>query len=292
MTFLAEEDVLNLGELELSGLIEPDDDSHVPDIDIEDYMITYYRLPYVSVEGGGIAAGGNFLTALFEALVIFGKTSRGGAAATKPTIPASKAARLFGVEGKSKGAGSATQRFAALRKKDSDINKSKAPAGAKEAASKSDAATNILKSKTFQECLAIGAGAALASAATKRQENSNNTKLIWGRTIWPSISTPPKRTTIRHPMTATNKFILLPNRASGDRLYYGACGRVPQDNEITLLQTWNGCCKYFNGENCESENALFKQTDREDGQLKGNHNDVVSSYWCNFDWNCTGAPGG
>lgn len=315
MTFIPEPDVEALSMLEVEGLIEPDDNSHVPNIQIEDYMVTITGSEHPTVDETAAAGWG----ALLKSLVRFFKSGgpAGGAAANRPTIPLQKGARLFG--GTKKGPGSGGSLFAKLRKKDSDLNNKPASTAAKEAASKSETVKNILKSKTFQECVAFGAGGTVAQVAGKRAENSYS-DLIYessygaGFTLTIDLAASTRN---NRPSPEENDNILLfiadeytdggadespdfhrqtyqdgYNRL--DRLYYEACGRVPfgVNNKITLLQTWNGCCKYYNGEDCEPETGLFKQTDREDGQLDGDHNDVVSSYWCSFDPNCTGAPGG
>lgn len=321
VTFLPEGDVSALQELELSGITEPDENSHVPDIDIEDYMVT---IGPASVSVGAIemeTAGPNF-GALIRGLVrLFRGGSPGGPAAKRPDIPYAKPSRVFG--GAGKGSGTGAQRFSDLRDPKSYRNSERAASKeAVEAAKKSNAAQNIIKNKTFQECLMVGAGAALGKATTKRDDVSparRDGSNKWetgdvGGNIKITVDLKAQKKD-NHPSPADDARILVmvadkntdggddenpdvhlftyhDNYNRNDRLFYGACGKVPIDNQITLLQTWNGCCKYFNGENCEPETGMFKQTDREDGQLDGKHNDAVSSYWCNWDPNCAGAPGG
>jgi hypothetical protein len=311
MTFLAEVDVEALGELELEGLIEPDDHSHVPDIALEDYMVTI-KLPESVTVPGTNTAGFN-PAAIAKALVRFFKGGpAGGAAAQRPPIPIQPGARLFG--GANKGEGTGSSRFAALRKGATNIIHKRARPEAKSAAGKSQAVQNILKSKTFQECLAIGAGVALGQVATKREEARNKYTTEYGSKHILEIDLDAQKKN-NYPAPEDNETTILmvmdANTDAGededpdgylstyqdnynreDRLRYEGCGSVLYSNEVTLLQTWNGCCKYYDGDNCEPETGVFKQTDREDGELRGKNNDAVSSYWCNFDRNCTGAPGG
>lgn len=315
MSFIPEADVQALGELELEGIIEPDDLSHVPDIDIEDYMVSI-TTPSVAVVNIEMETAGPNFGALVKALVrLFKGGSPGGKAAERPQIPATRPSRVFGGEGK--GLGTGAQRFGDLRRKDSLRNEKRASPQSKEAAKNSGAVQNILKSKTFQECLAVGAGTALGAAATKRQENSNKyqTDIEGGLRLIIDLDAP-KKDNFPSPEDDNRILLLVADDVTDagddetpniqlktyqdsynrdDRLYYQSCGSFAGwsvDNKITLLQTWNGCCKYYNGEKCEPDTGLFKQTDREDGQLDGAHNDAVSSFWCSFDANCAGAPGG
>ncbi|PVI06151.1 hypothetical protein DM02DRAFT_610105 [Periconia macrospinosa] len=78
---------------------------------------------------------------------------------------------------------------------------------------------------------------------------------------------------------------------------YNRPGRIPyercmafesMDNKLTLLQTWGGTCAYYDDKDCK--NFLFAQTNREDGQLRGKHDNAVSSAWCTFDLDVKRAP--
>lgn len=320
MSFLPEEDVQALDEQEFEGLIEPDAQSYVPDIEIEDYMVTITTgsrtaaVTNIEME----TAGPNF-GAIIKALVrAFKSGAPGGNAAKRPEIPVSKPARVW--SGAKKGPGTAASRYASLRKKDSYLNANGASKDAVNAASKSEKVKKILKSETFQECLSAGAGQALdalPSVHSKRQQNSNKIEKDIGGNLKLIIDLDAKeKNNYPSPEDNPNILILVADETTDagedetpnvqlktfqdgynrdDRLYYEGCGSFKGwsvNNQITLLQSWNGCCKYYDGENCEPDTGLFKQTDREDGQLKGKDNDAVSSFWCTFDPNCAGAPGG
>lgn len=62
------------------------------------------------------------------------------------------------------------------------------------------------------------------------------------------------------------------------------------DNEITAVGVKDGCCAFYDGENCEGNTFLFAMTDRQDGELTGKENDAISSVWCTFDKLCNGKP--
>jgi hypothetical protein len=310
MTFLSELDVQGLGEPELEGLIEPDDLSLVPEIDIEDYMITLVNP--VMVTGIVMETAGPNFGQLIRQLFKIGRA--GGEASKRPAIPFAKPARLFG--GNKEGSKTGSGIYNALRDAKSYINVKRAGQGSKDAAKNSGAVQNILKSKTFQECLLVGAGTALGAAATKRQETSNRyenpdvgggVKLIIDLNAEKKEMFPSPQDEMQTMLVVADDttdagsdedpdFTLMTypdgyNR--GGRLNYEGCTSMKDyslNNKITLLQTWNGCCTFYNGDNCEPETSMFAQTDREDGQLRGDHNDAVSSFWCTFNTECAGAP--
>ncbi|KAH8730567.1 hypothetical protein GQ44DRAFT_768328 [Phaeosphaeriaceae sp. PMI808] len=310
MTFLPEADVQALGEAEIEGLIEPDAKSIVPEIDLEDYMITL-RNPVVAkivME----TAGPNF-GSLIKLLFKIGRGG-GGKAAQRPNIPRAKPARLFG--GNKEGSKVGSGIFNALRSPKSYINTKRAGQASKDAAKNSGAAQNILKSKTFQECLAVGAGVALDAAVTKRQQSSNkyengnvggNVKLTIDLSAKKQENFPSPQDEMETMMVVADDItdggddeepnFTLMTYSDGynrdDRLYYESCTSLKGyslNNKITLLQTWNGCCNYYNGENCEKDTIMFSQSNREDGQLRGKDNDAVSSFWCTFKPDCAGGP--
>ncbi|CAI6340909.1 unnamed protein product [Periconia digitata] len=70
--------------------------------------------------------------------------------------------------------------------------------------------------------------------------------------------------------------------------YEGCLNLNSLDNSITLVQVWGGCCAFYDDHDCKKK--MFTQTNRENGQLRGDHNDAVSSFWCTFDENCSGSP--
>lgn len=318
MTFLPEADVSVLGELELEGITEPDDLAHVPDKDIEDYMVSIssnaddagglvargFKLNFGGGKGGGGGGGGGR-----KSLNLKGYKQWKGNAEARTMI--ARPARIFG--GKSKGPESGPVRYAELRNPRSNRNREKqARPEAVEAAKKSSAAQNILKDKTFQECLLIGAGTALGHGLTKR-ESSDRLEMIDEESqlkVVIDLQAPPSE---NHPSpvedermimmfynedtkstgnqdTRAARFTYLDNYDRYDRIPYAACGNIyDKDNDrITWLETWNGCCRYYGEHDCHM--GLFSQSDREDGKLKGDHNDAISSYWCTFDLNCAGAP--
>jgi hypothetical protein len=77
-----------------------------------------------------------------------------------------------------------------------------------------------------------------------------------------------------------------------DRLDYEGCGKAGTfDNQLTLIQTWGGCCTFYDGENCEPGTGMFSMYNREDGDLRQHgHDNSISSFWCTFDQSCAGAP--
>ena len=307
VSFLPEADTLKLGDLEIEGLIEPDDKSHVPDIDLEDWMITIER-PIFFPAVMETAGGAGIIKSLAEIFIdIFSKAKAGGKAAERPNIPISKSARVFG-----------GQRFADLRNRKSVLFGKSASGDAKAAAAKSGAVKNILKSKTFQDCLLVGAGSALGAASSKREERSNTYKAdvdADGDSYTIKIDLDAKKKNNYPAPDDTSKVLMVVADSTTDagedevpdymlstyqdsydrrdRVNYQGCSTFSGrgiNNAATLLQTWNGCCVYYNGENCEHDTSMFSQYNREDRQLRGKDNDAVSSFWCTFDSNCAGAP--
>lgn len=89
-------------------------------------------------------------------------------------------------------------------------------------------------------------------------------------------------------------------RGMANRLNYETCVSTKPywdndeedfDNSVTDVEVWGGCCIFYDDGFCEPETALFAIEEREDGQLRDNHNDVVSSVWCTFEHLCKGGPG-
>jgi hypothetical protein len=180
-----------------------------------------------------------------------------------------------------------------------------------EAAKKSGPAQNILKNKAFQECLAIGAGVALGHDLTQREgsdrwefrDDESKLNVVIDLSLQPSDMYPSPVNEDRMIIMITDidadgggdgqgtpSFTYHDNYDRYDRIPYETCGNFPDDlnDQITLLQTWNGCCKYYNDKDCKT--GLFSQYDREDNWLKEDHSNAVTSYWWTFDSNCAGGP--
>ncbi|KAF2814144.1 uncharacterized protein BDZ99DRAFT_459854 [Mytilinidion resinicola] len=203
-----------------------------------------------------------------------------------------------------------------------------------DAAKKSDLVKRIVKSETFQDCVALGATLAATEAGNiklathdvpswntttttrkhRRQDLGIATKLQNVRAGDYYISIDLDAAPMNHfpsPAEQADQTIVMvadPNtdaQPEGNpsiniqtwpdnynrnrRVVYQTCSSI-ESNDITLMQVWGGCCKFYDDEKCSPDTSLFSMTNRQDGQLKGKDNDSISSFWCTFDLNCAGAP--
>lgn len=293
LTFIPESDTTQLSDDEIEGMQEPelDPDSPIPDKDLEDYMVHIYTLPTVQIEME--TAGFPNFGALINAAEAAGKV-------------ASKAAQVFSkIGGKTGG-----KRFMDAKSLDKTT---KASDNAINAAKGSETVKRILKSDTFQECLALGATLATTAAGVKRDDAKTTMKYQNGTQVMEIDLNAEKKDWKPSPADQADTAIVMVGDQNTDaqpdgepnliiqtfpdnyyrdnRLAYQDCGKAGSfDNSLTLIQVWGGCCKFYDGENCEPETGMFLMTNREDGQLDGAHDNAISSFWCTFDPNCAGAP--
>ena len=77
-----------------------------------------------------------------------------------------------------------------------------------------------------------------------------------------------------------------------DRIPYEQCNSLAGsdlNNALVRVQTYGGCCAYYDGEHCEDKAKLTLYNWQMDDL--GANSKLISSYWCTEDPNCHGAPG-
>ncbi|KAL9129286.1 MAG: hypothetical protein Q9217_002233 [Psora testacea] len=60
------------------------------------------------------------------------------------------------------------------------------------------------------------------------------------------------------------------------------------DNIATAMEVEGGCCAFYNTDTCGE--FLFAATNRQDGEMTGNEDNSISSFWCTADPDCKGKP--
>lgn len=316
VTFLPQDDVKDLTDEEIEGMMEPDeslDSTLLPDMDLEDYMVTIAPKPGKTLKvynDEQLTAGPPILMAIMSLIKIAASAAKVAKAARAGAVTPSMANRVFNAFGGKTGG----QRFINLKAK---AKTTKASQKAVTAARSSDRIKRILNSSTFQDCLALGAQlpGELLKAIGQRPQPPTEMKFEVGNNIVTIDTKAEKKDNHGSPSDQPDRSILMladadedarnnnnvpavtrqtapDNYQRGDsRLLYEACGSVGNlNNKITLIQVWGGCCRFYDGDNCEPNTRMFAMTDREDGELRGKHNDAIGSYWCTFDPGCAGSP--
>ena len=252
--------------------------------DIPDQNVKFTEVGHVTGIVSADAGWGSLFTALGK---IFGKAGDDAAGATKAGSSATKTLR----------AGS----------------KAAPAAKALDAAKASSRVKKMLGSQRFRDCLAATAGAAASALDDAIPQQGAKFDGTWGiyEVDW-SLGDDPKYHPVPDDDPERNIQVNMGDETdsikSGQgsnmrthhdgyhrstRIYYEDCSPVVPylNNMITDLEVWNGCCAFYDGDNCEKETLMFSMTNRPDGELRGKHNDAVSSMWCTFDGGCKGAPG-
>ncbi|KAF2270078.1 hypothetical protein CC78DRAFT_528575 [Lojkania enalia] len=281
---VSEDDINGLTELWPDGVPEPAE-AAVPEWNLRHYQIPNTMVPDMDVAGFG---------AIIKAL---GKLFQ----AAKPAV---------------------SEAFQNLK----NMKPSKPTQRAVEGAKKSNFVKKVLKDKRFQDCISATAGAAALVIGGEKiaeiTQKSVKFETFDGEARWgwefdmaikkEDIAAAPKGENDGkqihfyygvneddHKKTngfASHYYTHDDYGLHTDRLPYQRCKNIKDwgngypDNKITALGVDNGCCAFYDGENCKKDTFLFAMTNREDGELTGKENDAISSLWCTFDKLCNGKP--
>ncbi|RDL42507.1 uncharacterized protein BP5553_02486 [Venustampulla echinocandica] len=182
------------------------------------------------------------------------------------------------------------------------------PASAKAvaAAKASRTVQQAIKNPGFRDCLGTAAGVAAGAAAAQvvLKGPSGTFNIDWSRKPDPALQPPPVGTEDTQLAVFMGKdtdakagawYRTYPDAyIRTDRLPYKSCvslaGDATYNNAVTTVSVSGGCCTFYNGDHCEKDTGLFSMTNRQDGELRGNANDAISSFWCTFNEWCEGSP--
>ncbi|PVH92232.1 hypothetical protein DM02DRAFT_733809 [Periconia macrospinosa] len=314
VTWIAPDDINSLTAEMISGLQEPENDSPLPEKDLEDHMIEIKEKPEtgkiaVDFESTETAGPGGAIVSLFKSIASWVKNNlfrgKGGNAAEA----AAKAASLFKTAAPNKSGG---RQFNDLRDPKHPQKSIQASEKAVTAAKNSGSVQKIFKSQEWLDCVAIGA-VAVSGAASKREvkEFKHEFQTSDGKVFITSLNLDAKKEDA-HPSPNPRMGVLVVGDVDlkaerpkmrmstypdsykrPDRIHYEQCTSLagnPVNNALVRLQTWGGCCAYYDGEHCEGRAKLVIYDSTED-ELKDGNSKVISSFWCTQDPNCHGAPG-
>ncbi|CAI6338037.1 unnamed protein product [Periconia digitata] len=312
VTWMPSADIDELTDDIISGIQEPEADSPLPDKDLEDHMIEIKEKPAqvaaVVVERDLDSRGGlgsafgqifKFLSKLFK---------KGGGKAAGAAANAAKVFRVAAAPSRNGGG----RQIKNLRDSKSVQTSMKASDKAMNAGRSSQVYQKLLKAQDWLDCVAMGASA-VADAASKREVKEYNHEFSAedGKKFNVNINLDAQKEDV-HPSPNPETGILVVGDISfdaetakmrmatypdsykrHDRIQYEQCHSLAGtdlNNALVRLQTWGGCCAYYDGEHCENK-ANFIMYNRADEKLKDGDSKVISSFWCTEDPNCHGAPG-
>ncbi|PGH20075.1 hypothetical protein AJ80_03725 [Polytolypa hystricis UAMH7299] len=286
------EELQDLTQDELDGMIDtwPDENILTPpdEGEIPDHKVKISPILRVSTVGESSAAGfGGIASAVIRFF-----------------------AKLFGKAGKGSGGGGSSGIRSAVKELKTG-GRSAASGKAIQSAKSSTKVQKMLKEPRYLDCLSTAPAIMLSHAGLPQNNkafdgSSAEVDVDWSRKPDPKLKPLPEgtedqRITLHFSDETDKSHSAIPLQTYHDsyirafRLYYEACQKPKAlydlDNKITDVNTQGGCCAFYDGGNCEADTIMFAMTNRQDGKLRGDHDNAISSFWCTFDLGCNGAPG-
>ncbi|PGH08069.1 hypothetical protein AJ79_06068 [Helicocarpus griseus UAMH5409] len=284
------QDQKDLTQDELDGMLSMWPDKKVPapqgNGDIPDHVVKIVGKASVSITGTDSAGFGGIFSGLGKAIArIFKKGGKKG--------------------GGKKGAGKNGEPRDVLKELKTG-GRGKASSKALQKAKKSPAVQKMLKQQRYRDCLLTRARSGGTKAINKPFDGDKaSVDVDWSRKKIKNKPLPKGTDGKKIQLWAGDKTdssskssalsTYHDNYYRFDRLLYETCQKADDykdlNNRITDIRVQGGCCTFYDKDKCQKKTILFSMTDRQDGQLKGKHNDAISSWWCTFDKMCKGAPG-